>query len=118
TISGEDKNRTASDPQPVSFLPALLELNISGDPVEPPSEATATPQPTETSAFVPNVTQAAPPTALVNVTIDPNELQSADTPAPTADTSSPLLVIAIGAMVIAAIGLIVVLILWRRTKRK
>lgn len=100
--------------KPVSFQPVLLELTISGDTVEPPPEATATPAPTETTFFVPGATQPPQPTALVNVTAAP--VTPTPTAAPQAD-NTPLLAIAIGAMVIGLVGLVIVLILWQRSRR-
>lgn len=115
TISGEGANRTASDPQPVNYVPVLLELNITGETVEPPAEATATPAPTETTSFVPGATQPPQATALVNVTAAP-VTPTAPT-APQAD-NTPLLAVAIGAMGIGLVGLLVVLMMWRRSRRR
>jgi hypothetical protein len=122
TLSGEGANRTASDPQPVDFLPALLELTISGQPVEPPSEATATPEPTETPAFAPGATQPPDATALVNVTLDPNLVQAEATAAPVtaapaAADNSTLLLVAIAAMVVGGVGLVALLLVGRRRRR-
>jgi hypothetical protein len=117
TINGEGANRTASDPQPLDFVPVLLELTVSGDTVEPPPEATATPAPTETTFFVPGATQPPQPTALVNVTAAPVTPTAATPQTAAPADNTPLLAIAIGAMIFGALGLVIVLIYWRRGHR-
>jgi hypothetical protein len=118
-VSGEGDQRTAS-PLPIDFTPVLIDLTITGDPVEPPSEATATPMPTETP--VP-LTQApgftAEPT-LVNVTRDPNATRALEAAeAPVSDTGPSLpLILALTVMVIGGVGLVFVLVFWRRSSRK
>src|SRR5690606_23227664 len=47
-FSGEGDQRTAGEQENLTVTPVLLELTISGDTVQPPSEATATPEPTAT----------------------------------------------------------------------
>lgn len=117
TISGEGANRTAADPQPVTFLPVLLELTISGDPVEPPSEATATPTPTETPLLIAGATQPPQATALANVTLPPDALTTPSPAAAPPDNTSTLLAIALGAMLFGAVGLVIVVISWKRKHR-
>jgi hypothetical protein len=93
----------------------VLTLTITGDTVEPPSEATATPQPTETpTVFVPPVG---------NNELDPNSLPTAvpsetstlveSTPA----SSNNLLLIGIVIVVIGAVGLGAVLFFGPKKKR-
>jgi hypothetical protein len=48
TFVEQNGERVGTDARPVDFTPVLLELTITGDPVLPPSEATATPTPTNT----------------------------------------------------------------------
>ena len=87
------------------FLPVMLQLQITGDTVPIPSEATATLSPTETplptdAPFDPNLpTQE----SLVNVTAAPLPT----TPAANAEAAapSPLLLVGLGMVVIAVIGL-------------
>jgi hypothetical protein len=114
TFTGEGAERSGGNPQPVAFTPVLLDLTISGETVQPPSEATATPEPTATVAQGGNV----PPTqeaTLVNVTAAPESLATlalpAEAPAPGPSTG---LLLAIAAVVIGAIGLLVLFLVSRR----
>lgn len=116
TITGEGENRIASNPQPVEFLPVILELTITGEDVEPPPEATATPTPTETPVPFVGATQPPQATALANVTLDPSLLGNGEDQ-PETDGDSPLLAVAIGAMLIGALGLVIVLLVWLRQRR-
>jgi cohesin domain-containing protein len=60
-LSSYDANATDVTTQKITVAPALLDLTITGDLVEPPSEATATPHPTdEPTQSVPNITRNAP----------------------------------------------------------
>jgi hypothetical protein len=49
-LSSYEANATNITTQEIAVAPALLDLTITGDPVEPPSEATMTPQPTDAPA--------------------------------------------------------------------
>jgi hypothetical protein len=46
-LSSYDANATNITTHEIAVVPALLDLTITGDPVEPPTEATMTPQPTD-----------------------------------------------------------------------
>jgi hypothetical protein len=105
-----------------SFTPVLLELNVTGDPVQPPSEATATPLPTETFTPAPTVLVqgATEQPTLVNVTAAPGTTPLATLPVPTEEGSSGsnLLPIALAIMVVGALGVAVVAFLWWRSRRR
>mgnify|MGYP005842741759 CR=1 FL=1 len=80
----------------------------------------ATPTPTETPAPFSGQGQANPVQAptLVNVTLDPNRIGGIETtPAPAGDTA-PLMAAALAVMLIGGLGLLVVLALWLRTRRR
>jgi hypothetical protein len=80
TFTGEGEERIGTGSSPVPFTPTLLELTISGDPVEPPSEATATPEPTATpDTFSAAVVPTGEPT-LANVTRAPGSDRATTTP--------------------------------------
>lgn len=118
-FSGEGEQRTAGEQETLSVSPVLLELTISGDPVEPPSEATATPAPTET----PNPSLGRPvgsgPTeeaTLANVTAAPSTPEVASGPASEAASSLPL-VLAVIVMVVGGLGSLALLVVWLRRRR-
>ncbi len=120
-FSGEGEQRIGTDPFIVPVTPVLLDLNITGDAVEPPSEATATPMPTETatSAFIPGDQGATAEPTLVNVTAaprTPEALATLEAPAANAGSGSLALALAIGVMVIGAIGTVIVLVMMRRRR--
>lgn len=115
-----DGQRVGVGSEPIPFTPVLLDLTISGDPVEPPSEATATPPPTETPT--PPPTQDIPteiPT-LVNATAAPRTPEALVTqalPAVSADEGLPsLAVLAIGVMIFSVLGLLVLFLVARRRR--
>lgn len=109
--------------QPITAQPVLLNLTLQGETVEPPEEATATPQPTATPRLVvvqPTAPGDAGPT-LENITRVP------DTPTPplTEDVLdqtettvtvplSPLVLVGGALLVIAVIGLLIVFVVSRR----
>jgi hypothetical protein len=110
-------NAAQDGTDPITITPVLLELTITGDTVDIPEEATATPLPTETpvSGIAAQPTRAAEAT-LANATAAPGQ----PTPVPAAESSagtSPVLLIAIGLMVLAAIVLIGMFMYWRRNRR-
>jgi hypothetical protein len=115
-----DEGLVGQNPQELPFTPALINLTITGDPVQPPSEATATPLPTET----PEPTQATigevvtEEATLVNITLAPRT----PTPLPLPDApdsgQSSLLPLAIGIMVLSGLGLLVLWVYWSRSRRK
>jgi hypothetical protein len=116
-FSGEGEQRTGTDPFDVPFTPVLLDLTITGEPVEPPSEATATPLPTETatSAFNPGDQARTQEPTLVNVTAAPLVTVAVPDAGQTSASSAPLL-LAIAAVVIGAVGLLVLLLVSRRRR--
>lgn len=101
----------------IAFTPVLLPLSITGDPVEPPSEATATPMPTETidpNLLPADATEEPTPTELVNATPIPrDEEPTADEP--TESTELPLLPIAIGLIGVGGVGLLLLFVFRRRS---
>lgn len=115
-ITGEqDGERTTGA---IDFTPILLELNITGDPVPPPPEITATPNPTPTS-IIEAVESTAEPTEsdIVNVTRAPTEVPT-DVEVASGDSgSSSLLFVAIGFVIVGIIGLVVLFLIWRRNQQ-
>ncbi len=106
----------------LTVTPVLLKLNITGQKVDPPKEATATPIPsdTPTATDTPQVSPTVPTaTPLVNVTAMPAATPTplSFIPVPEASGGSPLLLIAIVVMVIALIALGLVLVIWSRSRR-
>ena len=97
----------ADDIVNVSFLPVLLHLDITGDTVVAPSEATATPAPAETEMPAEIEVISVPPTAvgLVNVTAPPLETPQTSTSAAISSDTSPILLLGLGMIVIAVLGL-------------
>jgi hypothetical protein len=115
-----DGQRVGVGSEELAFTPVLLDLIISGQAVEPPSEATATPLPTETPiAAAAGIFPTEEPT-LVNVTAAPRTPEILATlEVPTADTgsrSSLPLILAIVVMLIGGIGTVITLMLIRRRK--
>jgi len=102
----------------ITFTPVLLPLTITGETVEPPSEATATPMPTATidpNLLPEGATEEPAPTELVNATPIPREeAPAADEPAES--TEIPLLPIAIGLIGVGAVGLLILLLAYRRNR--
>lgn len=98
---------------------AKLELTITGDKVAPPSEATATPLPTETPMPAPTNEQSTVEPTLVNVTLAPRTPTPATVEPPPAETgsTSPLLIVAIVVMVIGGVGTVVVVISGLRRRK-
>jgi hypothetical protein len=105
---------------PVPFTAVLLQVEVAGDPVEPPSEVTATPAPTDTPvrSEVGIPTRAVEPT-LVNVTAAPSPAATQAGPADTGPAGpSTLLIVAILVMIVGGVGLLAVLLMWRRSRRR
>lgn len=105
------------------FTPILVKFNITGAKVDPPKEATATPLPTETpttEAVAPGTTLEPSATALVNATAGPTAVPTplSLVPAPTANDNSSFLIILVILVVIALIGLVVVGVVWSRSRRR
>jgi hypothetical protein len=116
----QNGQRVGVGSEQLTFTPVLLDLTISGAKVEPPSEATATPPPTETP--VPQAAENFPteiPT-LVNATAAPRTPEALATqPIPVDNPgsgSSSVLIIAIIAMVVGALGTAAAVIIARRRR--
>lgn len=109
-LTSYDANATNVGTVPVEAVPVLLELTITGDPVAPPSEATATPSPTDTP------TPFAPIAGQVNEQATVENLAQAPVAAPQTDSQPPIVPILIGVMVVSALVLIVLFVLWRRRR--
>lgn len=105
----------ASDIVSVPFLPVLLHLDITGETVPPPSEATATPAPAPTEPLPDLMTLQPTADGLVNVTAPP--LASA-TPEPAGQTAaaptSPIVFIGGGLVIVALLGLAALVVVRRR----
>jgi hypothetical protein len=115
-----DGQRVGIGSEALTFTPVLLDLTISGQAVEPPAEATATPLPTETSIPAQADIFATEEPTLVNVTAAPRTtepLATLEVPTASTDPRSPLpLILAIVVMLIGGVGTIITLILMRRRK--
>lgn len=126
TFTGEGENRVGSDPRPVEFQAALVEVTITGETVEPPSEATATPTVTETP--IQGVAQqpgSTPVPTLENITLAPTTPTVVQTPLVTIEPpdledesgdSDSTLTIALAALVIVGLILVGLLVAWRRSR--
>ncbi len=133
TFTGEGEERMGTGSSPVPFTSIMLELTITGDPVEPPSEATATPEPTATpdnfsAAVVPtreptleNVTRAP---GLDNATATPGQglppTPALLTPPEIEDdesTSSVLVPLIVALVVLIAAGILFLLVVRLRHTR-
>jgi hypothetical protein len=118
----ETDTTTNRVPEAFSFTPVLLDLTITGDPVEPPPEATATPVPTLTPSPDVAVTDAiatVQPT-LVNVTAAPRTPTQEATLAPdtTSQGGNSTLTIALIVLGISGIVLLLLGLAWLRSRRK
>jgi hypothetical protein len=118
TFVETDQGRVGTDPQPIPFTPVLLELNITGSPVPAPSEATATPTPSPTPVpVIPEGVATEEPT-LVNVTTAPRTPEPPATlVVPAESSSSSSLAIAVLITTAAGVGLVVILIVYWRSRR-
>jgi hypothetical protein len=108
--------RIGGDAIELSFLPVLLELQITGDPATPPSEASATPTLTATidpALLGQDFTQEVEST-LVNITAAPNETSS-ETNQEEVISSSPILFIGIAMVILASLVLLILFVLRRRS---
>lgn len=114
-----DGQRVGVGSEALPFTPVLLDLSISGQAVEPPSEATATPLPTDTPIPAADIFPTQEPT-LVNVTATPRTpepLATLEVPTASIDFRSQLpLILAIIVMMIGAVGTVVTFVLIRRRK--
>ena len=115
-----DQGRVGRDPEQLPFVPVLLEVNVSGAVVEPPPEETATPTPSPTATAAAARPTAVQQSTLDNVTAAPRtEVVPTRTLlpelAPESEGSSPILILAVGLMLVGAAGLFG-LILWSRRR--
>jgi len=120
TFTGEGEQRVGSEPHPVPFTPVLLELNITGDPVVPPVEATPTPQPAGTPVGPAEAVAQLPtqlPT-LENITGIPPAGE--DRPAAETDEESrnELYLILAGILAVVALAIILAVIAITRSRRR
>jgi hypothetical protein len=100
----------------ISFLPVLLEMQVSGEPATPPAEATATPTATATidPALLGEAATEEADATLVNVTAAPR------TPSPEIPNSSessaidPVWYLAIALILFSVISLVGLFVMWRR----
>ena len=111
-LTSYDANATNVGTVPVEVAPVLLELTITGDPAATPSEATATPAPTDTP------TPFAPIAGQVNEQATVENLAQAPGSAQAADTQPPIVPILIGVMVVSGLVLMGMVVLWRRSGRR
>jgi hypothetical protein len=114
--------RSAGEPQRLDFTPVLLDLTVTGDPVSPPPEITATPPPTSTPLV--EVTEEAPLAAptdvptLVNITRAPTVTAEPQTTPSTATSPDPALILALAILGLSGLGLIVLLLIYLRRYRR
>jgi len=119
-LSSYDSNATDVTTSEITVVPARLDLTIAGDPAEPPSEATATPLPTETPTegpALPTLAQPSEQPTLENIvfsTATPAPLTAQD--APDASSNSSIVVIAAILIVVGIVGLGALLMLRGRGK--
>jgi hypothetical protein len=119
TFQDTGSGRVAGEPQALAVTPVLLELSAQGDPVEPPSEATATPQPTSTPILAEADDESTPEAGatLANITRAP-----ADIPAPLPDSAasqtSPVLLGVAAVMLISGMALTALLLVYLRRYRR
>lgn len=105
-VETSDGNREVDSTEALTVSPAFLELNITGETVPPPDEATPTPAPTATTGFIETNGDVDEEATLVNVTLAP------ETPVPLelipeledGGQGLPILPIAIGLLVVGLIG--------------
>lgn len=109
--------RIATESEAMDVLPILLELSITGELATPPPEATATATPTITSTPAPDETAEAPTATLFNATAAP--ATTTDTDATSADVAlSPVILIAVGLIVVSLLGLIILWVVARNRAQK
>lgn len=107
----ENGERTVGESQEIPFAVTQLTLNVTGDRVTPPPEATATPTPTASLTRIPGTeipTQTPSPTLAVveDVTVTPTPAAVVSEDVDTSSNTSMLLTVAIAVAVIAALVLI------------
>lgn len=109
-----DGTRDVQSTEKLPVVPVLLELNITGETVPPPDEATPTPEPTPTLSNIGrDLGEATEDAMLVNVTLTPEPL----TLIPELEEEGqglPIVPIALGLVIVGLGGGILLLILSRR----
>ncbi len=116
TESG-DGSRTVESTEELPVLPALIELNIAGETVEPPDESTPTPAASETPDVVGRGEDATVEPTLINITLAAPDTMPTLIPQLEDDDGSgtlPTLPIAIGLLVVGILGGIILLVMSRR----
>ncbi|MDQ7024391.1 MAG: hypothetical protein Q9P01_04710 [Anaerolineae bacterium] len=123
--TNEEGLRTVQESVSIPFAVTQLTFTITGEIVTPPPEATATPTPSVTPIAPQNTdepTFTPEPTLVVvtdSATINtPTPVATPDISSDTESTTSTLLYVAIGAVLVAALGLVIVLIVMRRGRSK
>jgi hypothetical protein len=124
TFVQENGQRVGKDPREVKVTPVLLDLNITGDTIPAPAEATATPLPTNTPdvAAVPPQQNATQQPTLENATAapagasTPTALSTMAVPETTSGSSSPL-GLALVLVLVSGVGIVVLLVVWLRRRR-
>jgi hypothetical protein len=119
----ESGQRVGKNSETIPFTPVLVKLNITGNQVPPPQEATATPRPSDTPE--PSATVEAGPTATIEPTLVNATAAPSMTPTPLAliplpqqsDNSGPLLLGGV-LLVVAVIGLLALFLVWSRSRRR
>lgn len=117
SFQGTGDSRVAGEPQTLAVTPVLLELSAQGNPVEPPPEVTATPQPTPTLILPEGTdesTAEVEPT-LANITRAPAGIP---VPAESSSAPSPILIGAVVVLVITGLGLLALVIVYLRRYRR
>lgn len=109
----------SAQPQSIDVTPVLLDLTITGETVEPPDEATATPAPTETPRAALPQGERETEMPLVNITLAPVTATptAPPAPAPVEPEGGSMMAAAIAAAVIGASGILVLLLVWLRRQR-
>ena len=119
SFQGTGESRVAGEPQTLAVTPVLLELSAQGNPVEPPPEVTATPQPTPT-LILPEGTDEATvevEATLANITRAPADIPT-PVPAESSSTPSPVILGAVVVLVITGLGLLALVIVYLRRYRR
>lgn len=123
TFTVEGETRVVDEEYEIDFTPAMVELNVTGEQVEPPSEATATPTLTPTISGPPVETRAPEDTPLPNVTMAPQT----EAPTPGAAVTEPeegeddnalLKIVLIAVVALAVAGVLIALIVLFRSSRR
>lgn len=119
--TNEEGQRTVQESVSIPFVVTQLTFIVTGEIVTPPPEATATPTPSVTPVTPPATDEPTftPEPTLVVVTDSaaintPTPVATQDVPDTPESTTSTLLYVAIGAVIVAGLGLVIVIIAMRR----